>query len=457
MNDNNGITDMTMVKKKTWYNSGMVDFYGTNELEPINDVFAIEWVLGKLKAADTKKILEDIETELVARAEEVDKVADEVKPKRETKYANLMRQLIQDAKQESAPIIRGNSVRWFEAAETISLAKLSETTLPPIDWLVEDFMVVGGAAMLTAKPKMGKTFMALQLGISVANGVPFLNFPTRAAGVLYIAHEDGLRSFQNRISMMTENPPENFYVMTNDTVEIGTIGNGFERQVEYQLKLHPEIKLVINDTYQHIQADRTNKKSAYSQDYSEISGLNKWAKKHGITLLLVHHNRKGEGNADYYNPLDSILGSMGLAGGAQALYIITKQDNEVDEAKLTISGKDIPEKNIFITHQSETNRTWVRTEPEVILSRQQTISQSPIMTAIFDSMQTMKPDDVIKVTNKELTDRANELSAKDNKEITSKEIGLWIAKYMDDIKTYFGIIVEKERDNKATYYNLSQE
>lgn len=71
-----------------------------------------------------------------------------------------------------------------------SARELSEMELPPIRHVVEGLLPMG-MGVLVAKPKLGKSWMVLDLCLAVAQGEPFLGFPTRQHGTLYLALEDG--------------------------------------------------------------------------------------------------------------------------------------------------------------------------------------------------------------------------------------------------------------------------
>lgn len=69
-----------------------------------------------------------------------------------------------------------------------SARELSEMELPPIRHVVEGLLPMG-MGVLVAKPKLGKSWMVLDLCLAVAQGEPFLGFPTRQHGTLYLALE----------------------------------------------------------------------------------------------------------------------------------------------------------------------------------------------------------------------------------------------------------------------------
>lgn len=65
-------------------------------------------------------------------------------------------------------------------------------------WVVEDLMPAG-LHLLTGAPKIGKSWLVLDLALAVSAGRPFWGYATRRCGVLYLALEDTLARIQGRM------------------------------------------------------------------------------------------------------------------------------------------------------------------------------------------------------------------------------------------------------------------
>ncbi len=63
--------------------------------------------------------------------------------------------------------------------------------LPDPAWLIDDLLPEGSLAELYGKPGAGKSFLALDWGLSVAAGVPWLGHPLKQADVVYVSAEGG--------------------------------------------------------------------------------------------------------------------------------------------------------------------------------------------------------------------------------------------------------------------------
>lgn len=95
----------------------------------------------------------------------------------------------------------------------LSAKELKNTEIPKVYCIVEN-MLYEGLAILAGSPKVGKSWGALQLGLSVSQGKEFLGCNTTKSDVLYLALEDSYRRLQNRLNVMleNENAPERFFI-----------------------------------------------------------------------------------------------------------------------------------------------------------------------------------------------------------------------------------------------------
>ena len=193
-----------------------------------------------------------------------------------------------------------------------SARELSEMVLPPIRHVVEGLLPMG-MGVLVAKPKLGKSWMVLDLCLTVAQGEPFLGFPTRQHGTLYLALEDGKSRMQTRLRRLLE-----------------TLG-------EY-LDANPDIHLVCIDTLSKIKPKAKPFENAYDADYDYMGRLKAFADSRGICVLLVHHTRKSKNPEDSF---DNINGSTGILGAADFTIVLDKQSRMDDEAGFLLTGRDI--------------------------------------------------------------------------------------------------------------------
>lgn len=210
-----------------------------------------------------------------------------------------------------------------------SCAYIMDTQLKANPYIVEH-LLYPGLYILAGAPKIGKSWLALDLCLSVAEGEPFLKHETHRGQVLYLALEDSLLRLQNRLYEFTEEPAEGLQFSTLAK----TIGGGLEQQLEDAKRRLPDLRLIVIDTLQKV---RRTVDVKYGSDYSELSALKSVADKLGIAILLIHHTRK-ERDSD---PFNMISGTTGLNGCADGSFVLTRDSRSDKTGKLYCTGRDI--------------------------------------------------------------------------------------------------------------------
>ena len=169
-----------------------------------------------------------------------------------------------------------------------------------------------GLTVLSGDPKVGKSFFALSLSVSVAKGIPFLCFPTVKSDVLYFSFEDDEKRLQQRLFEMSE---DNFTGLTFSS-DVMHLDVDFIQSVENYLQDHPNTKLIVVDTLNYIRPDKPNT-NMYKNDYDDMIKLHRLTQQYSIAMLLLHHNRKN-GGSNIYSHLDaeSKLESADIIGAA---------------------------------------------------------------------------------------------------------------------------------------------
>ena len=107
--------------------------------------------------------------------------------------------------------------------KTYTLQELYAHPMEPISWLAEG-LLAPGLYFLGGSPKVGKSWLALQLCLAVCRGEPFLGFRTRKSEVLYLALEDGPRRLHTRALRLTEEAPAGLHLCGHAPM----IGQGLE-------------------------------------------------------------------------------------------------------------------------------------------------------------------------------------------------------------------------------------
>lgn len=248
-----------------------------------------------------------------------------------TQYADEIRRgLIEDA---TAPPPEAEPPK--PSLSTISAADLQRKDIPPIRFIVDKLLTVG-LNILASPPKYGKSWLCLDLGLSVTAGGRFLGYQTNRAEVLYLALEDSERRLKARMGKLLAGKPApagfHFATTAHDA------DNGLFDELEGFLKDHPDTGLIIVDTLQRVRGIAHGKEGAYAADYREVGALKAFADSHNVALLLVHHLRKMKDDSD---PFNMISGTNGIMGAADTTMVLSKEKRDDENATLSIVGRDV--------------------------------------------------------------------------------------------------------------------
>lgn len=213
--------------------------------------------------------------------------------------------------------------------------ELITADLPPMEYIV-DVIIAKGLVVLSAKSKIGKSWLALQLAVAVANGSDFLGFNTTQGEVLYIDLENTEAITQSRLTTLLNGaePPDNL-VIAND---YSTMRDSFIADITEYLESHPRVSLVIVDVFQKIKKPKRANESDYDDIYENFTPLKELADKYNISLMLVMHNRKMEDPTD---PFSNALGSSAIMGASDQMLVIQKKERKDIDATLSITGRTV--------------------------------------------------------------------------------------------------------------------
>lgn len=216
-----------------------------------------------------------------------------------------------------------------------SLRTLMCKELPSIRYIV-DGLLPQGLAILASPPKYGKSWLALDLCISVALGEPFFGRKTEQCDTLYLALEDSEQRLQSRgqIVLGSRLPPENCYIGTL----AGSLADRLPHQIEAFLRRWPNIGLIVIDTFQKVRVSARAGSNLYDKDYSDMGILKNIADAHNICILLVHHLRKAPDPGD---PFARILGTQGINGAADTNFVMAREERSDETTHFYSEGRDV--------------------------------------------------------------------------------------------------------------------
>lgn len=226
--------------------------------------------------------------------------------------------------------------------EAESLASLNGRHVDAPVYVV-DSLIANGITILASPPKFGKSWMCMDLAISVANGTEFMGLTTHKEGVIYLALEDGDYRLQERGRKVAgDRPiPDNLYLVK----EAPQLQDGLLSMLNALVESCESVGMVIIDTLQKVRGVAGKTEGVYGYDYRELGQLHKYALDNNLAVVLVHHLNKGGDDNDFVGRLN---GSTGISGAADSIITLSRSKRGDNETKMSITGRDIVERTLIL-------------------------------------------------------------------------------------------------------------
>jgi RecA-family ATPase len=182
-------------------------------------------------------------------------------------------------------------------------------------------LIPEGVTILAGKPKIGKSWLALDLGITLAAGRFVLGDIKLTEGdVLYAALEDNDRRLRSRIERILTQAEQKWPVRLTLATQWRRLDAGGVADAKEWAASVRQPRLIIFDTLAGVRGDRNNKDTTYEGDYRALGELQKWAGEAGLGVLILHHTRKMESE----DPIDSVSGTLGITGCVDTVAVLAR-------------------------------------------------------------------------------------------------------------------------------------
>ncbi len=229
----------------------------------------------------------------------------------------------------------------------VSAKDLMGQAFPPVRWVVPE-LVPDGLTMLAGKPKVGKSWLMLNMALAVASGGFVLDQKCEQGAVLYLALEDNQRRLQDRIRRCCpfQEKPEALDLCTS---MLPLDQGGTDQIGEWITRAHNP-RLVVVDVFGKVRRRRGTQEGLYDADYLSAMPLKSLSDSAGVGIALVHHLNKQSHDVD---PLDGVSGSTGLTGAMDTILALTRG---VEGVTLHVSGRDVETRDLAVRFDGETYR-----------------------------------------------------------------------------------------------------
>ena len=290
-NDNAGEAHADKVKRTLWGRASKIKVVSLSGLPPKGDV--VDWLAQGNDAATLG--------EAVAKASAVTE-QDIHNPDPE-----LVEEIVADA--DGAEIVP------FEVMTTNQLK-----AMPPVTWAVDGLVTLHGFTVMYGAPASGKSFLAIDMALSIANGLAWQNRAVRRGSVLFIAGE-GVGGLGKRVKAWEawhgKHDTANLYVLPTavnfrDEADIARLKMTID-------SIGEQFTMVVVDTV--ARALLGGEENSATDMGLFVDACDQIKAHIGSALLAVHHAGKDSAKG--------MRGSSSLLGGVDAAMSITNFDGIV--------------------------------------------------------------------------------------------------------------------------------
>jgi AAA domain-containing protein len=176
-------------------------------------------------------------------------------------------------------------------------------------WLVEQLWCASSVGVIGGAPKCAKTWLGLDIALSVATGTPCLgkyNIPERGLVLVYLA-EDALHSVRERIDGMAQHRDLDLSEVEIQVITAPVLRLDQDRDRmrlwETARRLRP--RLLLLDPLVRLHGIDENRAGEVAELLAYFRSLQREL---GLSILLVHHTRKNAG--------DGVAAGQGLRGSS---------------------------------------------------------------------------------------------------------------------------------------------
>lgn len=270
-------------------------------------------------------------------------------------------------------------------------AALKKMTFAPIRYIVPGY-IAEGCTLLAGRPKLGKSWMVMEMALAVARGGTCLGgIQCEQGEVLMLALEDNQRRLHSRIKklmppLVPTAWPESFHYST----EWPRANDGGLAYINEWLDQHQNARLIIVDVLAQFRPIRSGKDQLYDGDYRAIKDLQEIASKRNVAIVIVHHTRKSQSESG--DPFETVSGSLGLSGAADTTLVLDRNSNG---CTLYGRGRDIEEIESAVTFDKTTAKWIVQGN---VTEVRRSDERGNILDALRHAGEAMSPNDLVVVT-----------------------------------------------------------
>lgn len=202
-------------------------------------------------------------------------------------------------------------------------------------------MLHTGLTIFAGRPKIGKSWLTLQIALNVAYGTALwgryeIDGPGRVA---YLGLEESQSRTSARLNKITP-PGANAQLQNIEFIyKIPALLAGGSQYLENYLAARCPALVIIDTLFAFTGSTSTNR-DVVQADYQRIKTLGEIAARQGTAILVVHHLRKGTGGG-----IDAVMGTTGTTAAADCIWTLERSDTNT---VLEIVGRELEEQTLAL-------------------------------------------------------------------------------------------------------------
>lgn len=245
--------------------------------------------------------------------------------------------------------------------KTLTLDQYADLPQEEGSYLIDKFIPCPGRVLLVGPPKEGKSYLGLQIGLSIAKGEPFMGRPSKASKVLYLQYDTPHMLWLDRVKELRKSGVkfhDNFVMIDPSDAKLSIDLRKNPKDIEYLRSVVETVnpRCVIIDTLRKCFSGDENSSDIGAEVFNILNDIFKQQ-----AVIYIHHTHKlspppGQKVQARIKPVDAVRGTSFFAGEVDAVYLLYagKLSTEVrfDESTDYLAQRD-PDTKLWVFPESE--------------------------------------------------------------------------------------------------------
>ena len=204
----------------------------------------------------------------------------------------------------------------------VTLEEYRTLERPSINWLIPGLLPKPGFVLLIGSPKAGKSSLALQIALAVAQGKIFLNKQVRNASVLYIQQDESELSWRvGKLDVLKTHGvslagPVHMVHPEDERRGLDILCSPDNIYLSMLIR-ESNAELVVIDVLRELFCGDENESGTMKAVFDRIAAATE-----GKAALLLHHIHKLDPRFPTPRPVDAARGSSYISGKVDAVWLL---------------------------------------------------------------------------------------------------------------------------------------